>query len=81
MSEPKPKLVRLHGRMITAENIAKMFKALTGREPEASTEWLERTNRELEEAYAKLNEDRKLATRGRRDDEAESSAEIRIDHG
>ena len=70
MTDQKPKLVLLHGRMITAENIAKMFKALTGRDPEFSPEWLERTNKELEEAYAKLNEDRKLASRGRRDDEA-----------
>jgi hypothetical protein len=29
MTCKKPKLVLLHGRMITAENIAKMFKALT----------------------------------------------------
>jgi hypothetical protein len=62
MSELKPKLVLLHGRMITAANIAKMFKALTGSEPEVSPEWLERTNKELEEAYAKLNYGPKSAT-------------------
>jgi hypothetical protein len=73
MTDQKPKLVLLHGHMITAENIAKMFKTLTGRDAEVIPEWLERTNRELEEAYAKLNEDRKLATHGRRDDEAEST--------
>jgi hypothetical protein len=28
MSEQKPKLVLLHGSMITAENIAKVFKAI-----------------------------------------------------
>jgi hypothetical protein len=59
---------------ITAENIAKMFKALTGRNPEVSPEWLERTNKELEEAYAKLNEGPKSATRGKRDDEVESTS-------
>jgi hypothetical protein len=55
MSETKPKLVLLHRRMITPENIAKMFKALTGRDPEVSPGWLERTNKELEETRAKLN--------------------------
>ena len=68
MSELKPKLVLLHGGMITAENIAKMFKALTGRDPEVSPEWLERTNKELEGAYAKLNYGPKSATSGMLDD-------------
>jgi hypothetical protein len=68
MTDQKPKLVLLHGRMITAENIAKMFTALTGRDPEASPEWLERTNKELEEAHAKLNEGPKSATSGMLDD-------------
>jgi hypothetical protein len=44
---------------------------LTGIDPEVAPEWLNETNKKLEEAYVKLNEDRKLATRGRRDDEAE----------
>jgi hypothetical protein len=68
MSELKPKLVLLHGGMITAENIAKMFKALTGRDPEVSPEWLGRTNKELEEAYAKLNDGPKSGTPGMLDD-------------
>jgi hypothetical protein len=40
MSELKLKLVLLRGRRIKAENIGRMFKALTGRDPEVSPEWL-----------------------------------------
>jgi hypothetical protein len=60
MNEPKPRLVLLSGREITAENVAKMYKALTGRD--ASPEELEEGRKMLEKAYAKLNEGRKSAT-------------------
>jgi hypothetical protein len=73
MSELKPKLVLLRGRINTAATIAKMFTELTSKDPEVSSEWLERTNKELEEAYGKLNEGPKSATRDRRDDEEEST--------
>jgi hypothetical protein len=58
MSEQKPRLVLLHGRVITAENIAKMFKALTGRDPEVTPRVADETNTKLEEAYAKLEADK-----------------------
>ena len=62
MTDQKPKLVLLHGRMITALNIAMMFKALTGRDADLSPERLNETNRKLQEAYARLNESRQSAT-------------------
>ena len=40
MSNGKPALVLLNGCMITAENLALMFKALTGRDREVRPEWL-----------------------------------------
>jgi hypothetical protein len=44
--------------VITAENIAKMFKALTGRDPEVTPGVADETNTKLEEAYAKLEADK-----------------------
>jgi hypothetical protein len=44
--------------VITAENIAKMFKALTGRDPEVTPRVADETNTKLEEAYAKLEADK-----------------------
>jgi hypothetical protein len=58
--DQKPRLYMLSGRDITAENVAKMFKMLTGRD--TSPEELEETRNKLEEAYAKLNESQKSAT-------------------
>jgi hypothetical protein len=59
-NDKKPRLHLLSGREITAENLAKMFKMLTGRD--VSPGELEEGRKTLEEAYAKLNEGRKSAT-------------------
>jgi len=69
--DQKPRLYLLSGREVTAENVAKMYRQVTGRD--VSPAELEETRTKLEEAYAKLNESRKSATSRMQGGEEESN--------